>query len=117
MLMERQIYEVLNEIIDPCSEAAGAPAGLVDMGLVRTVNIEPRADKPSLRILIGVTHPMCLMAGVFLNEAKVRLEQLPDVGDVTVELDGNHIWTPADMTPAYRKNLKENRRDQIGRPT
>ena len=48
----------LNDVVDPCSVVAGAPAGLADMGLVRLVQIE-RGSSGSIRLVVkvGVTHP------------------------------------------------------------
>jgi len=35
------VRAVLNQIIDPCSRVAGAPVGLVDMGLIRRLTVTP----------------------------------------------------------------------------
>ena len=35
-----EVRALLNAIVDPCSLAAGAPAGIDEMGLVRDVEVE-----------------------------------------------------------------------------
>ena len=101
-----EIRICLNGIVDPCSITAGAPAGLVDMGLVSKAEIEPR-DEGGLRavIEIGITHPFCMMAGVFLNEVRQRVGALDGIEEVVVSLDSDTVWTPALMTEDYRARL------------
>ncbi|MCG8442306.1 MAG: iron-sulfur cluster assembly protein, partial [Caulobacterales bacterium] len=66
MIDEAAVRACLNTIIDPCSEAAGAPAGLADMGLIDSIEIEEAEEGARVRIALCVTHPTCLMAGAFL---------------------------------------------------
>lgn len=101
-----RINECLNAIVDPCSITAGAPAGLVDMGLVMKSEIEPR-DEGGLRavIEIGITHPFCMMAGVFLNEVRQRVGAIDGIAEVAVTLDSNTVWTPDLMSAPYRAKL------------
>src|SRR5580658_3646622 len=71
---------ILNEIIDPCSAAAGVPAGLVDMGLVREATLTSLPDGGCrATVRISVTHPFCLMAAVFLGDVEKRVRLLPEV--------------------------------------
>ena len=106
MIAEADIRAVLNEIVDPCSAAAGNAAGLGDMGLIREVRLDREGAGTNVFVSIGVTHPMCLMAGVFLNEARTRLGKIRGVGKLTVELDSGHVWTPDDLSPDYRARLE-----------
>jgi metal-sulfur cluster biosynthetic enzyme len=99
--LEGAVRDALNGIIDPCSRTAGAPAGLGDMGLI----MEVRVDGAKVSVKLGVTSPMCLMAGVFLAEARARVAALPGVESADVDLDHQTIWTPALMDPAYGRRL------------
>lgn len=102
-----EVRERLNGIIDPCSITAGAPAGLVDMGLVRDLRLEPDGQGGQRAVVaIGITHPFCMMAGVFLNEVRKRVILIEGVDDVEVCLDSDTIWTPELMTQAYRDRLE-----------
>lgn len=107
---EARVREVLNGVVDPCSVAAGSPAGLADMGLVRRVELTPAADgsgATDVRVVIGVTDYGCVMGAPFAMEAYKLLATLPGVGRVDVELDGEFDWLPDDMSPAYRRRLAE----------
>jgi metal-sulfur cluster biosynthetic enzyme len=101
-----RMHECLNGIVDPCSITAGAPAGLVDMGLVGRAELEDR-DEGGVRavIAIGITHPFCMMAGVFLNEVRTRIGGLDGIDEVAVSLDSDTVWTPDRMTADYRARL------------
>jgi metal-sulfur cluster biosynthetic enzyme len=103
-----EVRECLNGIVDPCSITAGAPAGLVDMGLVSKTAFEPR-DQGGLRavIEIGITHPFCMMAGVFLNEVRKRIGAIDGIEEVVVSLDSDTVWTPELMTEDYRARLAD----------
>jgi len=112
MISEVDVRASLNEIIDPCSTAAGCSAGLDEMGLVRAVEVCETASGTDIRVVIGVTEYGCLMGAPFANEAYRRLQALPGVGAITVELDGEFDWDRDDMRADYQKRLKHHR---IGR--
>ncbi len=104
--LETAVRDCLNTIVDPCSIAASAPAGLVDMGMVSALTIEDlRGGAHRAVIQIGITHPFCMMAGVFLNEVRQRVPQIAGIAEVEVSLDNETLWTPDRMTPAYRDRL------------
>jgi metal-sulfur cluster biosynthetic enzyme len=105
------IYSQLNAIVDPCSVAAGLPAGLLDMGLVREVDIVEDANGGArVSVVIAVTEYGCLMGAPFAQMACERLLQLPGVKDVDVKLDAKFDWSTADMDPKYQAALVEHRK-------
>jgi metal-sulfur cluster biosynthetic enzyme len=95
------VRATLNAIIDPCSVAAGCPAGLVDMGLVRSVELNGESPNVRVEITLAVTHPFCMMSAVFVNEARIRVGEISGVSACEVELDATVVWTDDDMTPEY----------------
>lgn len=107
--LRRRIEMTLNAIIDPCSEAAGAPVGLVDMGLVRDVELTVTDDGVAAHVVIGVTEIGCIMAAPFLHDAQRRLDELEDLATVEVVQDQAFDWVPEDMAPAYREHLAHRR--------
>jgi metal-sulfur cluster biosynthetic enzyme len=109
-LSEAEVRAALNEIVDPCSAAAGAPAGLDEMGLVREVEILAEPNGARVRVTIGLTQPLCLMGIPFLKSARERLSALPGVAEVDVSLASGIDWTPARLTPAYAERLHRLRR-------
>jgi metal-sulfur cluster biosynthetic enzyme len=106
---EEDVRGVLNQIIDPCSRVAGAPVGLVDMGLIRRLNLSPGADGVDVQLVIGVTEYGCLLAPSFASEARKLLGALPEIGTIDIELDGEFDWEPGDMSAAYRQQLADRR--------
>jgi metal-sulfur cluster biosynthetic enzyme len=108
--LDPKLLAALNEIIDPCSAAAGVPAGLVDMGLVREATLMPLPDggcKATVRI--SVTHPFCLMAAVFLGDVEKRVRALPGVREVASSVDSTVLWRPEMQSAAYRGRLAAHR--------
>jgi metal-sulfur cluster biosynthetic enzyme len=106
------VRSVLNSIIDPCSAAAGTPAGLSEMGLVRAVNISEGDDGANIQVTLAVTHPFCMMAAVFVNESRIRLSELPGVNSVEVSLDGRYLWSEDDFEPAYAARRRQSLQDR-----
>jgi metal-sulfur cluster biosynthetic enzyme len=109
-MTEDDIRDCLNAIQDPCSLAAGAPAGLIDMGMV----YEIRVDAEEIHVRLGTTDPRCMMACVFLHEARERLAGLAGSRRVTVALEDRSIWTPNRMTPDYKVRLDRVRATRRG---
>ena len=101
---EAEVRSALNAIVDPCSRAAGTPAGLEEMGLVRQVEISAEGDI-AVRVVIGVTEYGCLMGAPFAMDAYRILEALVGIGRVQVDLDSRFDWVPEDMSAAYRTQL------------
>ena len=95
----------LEAIVDPCSVAAGARAGLVSMGLVGDVAIETRDAGAHVDVTLFVTEPTCLMGAIFEAAAQNELAALPGVGSVAVRVDRTKLWSPEAMTPDYRRRL------------
>jgi metal-sulfur cluster biosynthetic enzyme len=104
---EATVWTTLNTIVDPCSRAAGAPAGIAEMGLVRQLEVQQSPEGARIRVVIGVTEPGCLMGAAFVNDACTRLRALPGVAEVQVSMDQAFDWTPQDMSPAYQTRLEQ----------
>jgi metal-sulfur cluster biosynthetic enzyme len=115
----RMVLAILEEIVDPCSTATGVPAGLVSMGLVRSVQLPSPATEGTLRVTLTMTEPGCLMAAIFAENARERLTPLAgadgfhDVTGVDVVLDATQVWEPDDMAPEYRRRLAAARRRRL----
>lgn len=114
-LTEAAVRGALNEITDPCSVAAGARAGIEELGLVRSLTIEPGPAGAVVHVTIGTTDPACLMIYPFAAESRRRVEALPGVARVEVELDVSEDWLPSDMSPGYRSKLAAMRSSRRGR--
>jgi len=116
MPTEQDIRASLNGIVDPCSAAAGAPAGLDEMGLVREVRIEPGPTGARVSVVLALTEPTCLMGIPFVRSARQRLAALDGVAEVDVSLAAGFDWTPAELSPAYAARLERVRELRRQRP-
>lgn len=105
------IAQTLEAILDPCSLASGAPAGLVSMGLVGPVTVKPVEGGLSsdVEVTLFVTEPGCMMSALFQVAAQEKLEKIEGVSSAKVHVDHGHIWDPSQMTEEYRERLKEYR--------
>jgi metal-sulfur cluster biosynthetic enzyme len=107
-----EVRAALDEIVDPCSVVAGAPAGLAEMGLVREVSVGESPAGAVVRVRIGLTEPGCMMGASFVVKARERLAALPGVARVDVELDHAADWHPSDADPAYQERLRSVRAER-----
>src|SRR5215210_1549936 len=107
--LRARVGELLNEVVDPCSAAAGAPAGLVDMGLIRELEVADGDGGLEVTVVVRVTHPSCMMAPIFLAKVQGLVHELPEVGAIHASLDTGFDWTPADMSDGYRARLSRHR--------
>jgi metal-sulfur cluster biosynthetic enzyme len=110
---EEVIRAAINTIVDPCSRAAGAPAGLNDMGLIRKLDIWPTDTGVGVHVVIGVTEYGCLLGPAFATQVERVVGSVPGVEHLTVDLDAAFDWLPEDMSPAYQAMLASRR--QAGR--
>ena len=107
----------LETIVDPCSAAAGAPAGLVSMGLVGDLIVEEGQGGAHIDLTLFLTEPGCMMGAVFQQVAQSELGSLPGVESVEVRVDYAHVWDRDQMTPAYRRRLADFRSSQSAHMT
>jgi metal-sulfur cluster biosynthetic enzyme len=116
--LKETICRALEAIVDPCSQAMGAPAGLVSLGLVKGLDIEERQGRrASVRVTLCITEPGCLMAAVFQEAAQQKLSSLPGVDEVEVVVDHGHVWDREQMKPEYRLRLERLRAERLARMT
>ncbi len=106
-LDEALVRATLDTIVDPCSRAAGAPAGINEMGMIPEIKFLPGdGNHADLEVRLIVTHPFCMMSNIFVKEIVERLEALDGVGEVKVDFDPGSIWTPDLMHPDYAERLE-----------
>ena len=78
--------------------------GLVEMGLVRSVDVTPAGE---VTVCLRLTSPFCEMIGFFKNTAVDRIRSLPSVVSVTVETDSGFDWSPEYMSPARQEQRRQ----------
>jgi metal-sulfur cluster biosynthetic enzyme len=99
------VAAALNAVIDPCSAAAGEPAGLLEMGIVQRVRIDARW----VEVTLLPTFAGCLFSGLFAETITQRLDELPWCRRATVEMTAEELWTEARMSPGLARRLARRR--------
>jgi len=96
-LTEEKVYEVLGEIYDP-----EIPIDIVNLGLVYSVEI----DSDVLNINMSMTSPGCPAATQIVTEAKLMLEDLPEVREANIEIVWDPPWNPDMLSEAAKESLR-----------
>jgi metal-sulfur cluster biosynthetic enzyme len=106
-LTEDDVLAILDGVLDPCATAAGVRGSIVEMGIVRRVEITEAAESGHLdvRVAIGVTEPTCIMFHAFARDAHQLLAADARIGRVTVDLADYEPWTELDMAPRLQADL------------
>ncbi len=115
--LREAISSRLEAIVDPCSAASGAPAGLISMGLVGDVKIEEREQGAHVDVTLYLTEPGCIVGAIFQVTAQRELAALPGIESADVQIDHAYLWDPTQMTPAYQARLAEFRACQAAHMT
>lgn len=113
MTTVEEVITSLREIVDPCSAATGVPLSIVDMGLVRHVEI----DGDEVRVELRLTSPLCHQVPYFLMEIERLVGALDGVRSVTCDYDLGLEWTPALINPAASDRLAAQRDISYGPKT
>ena len=95
-LTKEKVYEVLGEIYDP-----EIPIDIVNLGLVYSVEI----DSDIININMSMTSPGCPAATQIVTEAKLMLEDLPEVKEANIEIVWDPPWNPDMMSEAAKESL------------
>lgn len=110
----RALLKLINEVVDPCSTVAGAPAGLVEFGLVRGVDLQ-RADAGAWNVCVRLmlTEPGCIMGGPFAVRVRDKLASVPLVASLDVRIESVGMWSEELMSKAYATRLAAARASRV----
>jgi metal-sulfur cluster biosynthetic enzyme len=100
------VREKLDEIVDPCSEARGTDISIVEMGLLKRVEV----DGGSVHVELRITSPSCMMVGYFIEQADERVGDLPGVEEVTLSTDAGLSWRDEMMAEDAKERRREHQR-------
>ncbi|MDA7086579.1 putative Fe-S cluster assembly protein SufT [Pseudomonas sp. SA3-5] len=96
-----QVVEVLRSVYDP-----EIPVNVVDLGLIYQCQAQPLADGGQrVNIKMSMTAPGCGMGDVLKEEARAKVQALPGVSQVEVELVWEPPWDQSRMSEAARLQL------------
>lgn len=92
----------LENVIDPCSEANGTNMDVVEMGLLKSIDVEDGQVTVDLRL----TSPHCMMVPFFIQRIDEEVSELSAVESVDVTHDTGMEWRP-DMISASGQRKRE----------
>jgi len=98
--LRERILEVLRQIYDP-----EIPVNIVDLGLIYRLDIEEYEDGARVEIDMTLTAPGCSLGPVLSEEVKQRVEQIPGVKEVTVNVVFDPPWTSDRLSETARLEL------------
>ena len=85
---EDAVRDALREIVDPCSAATGSNLDIVEMGLLKSVEV----DAGEVCVEMRLTTPACHMVPYFIEEIDESVGALSGVESVEVETDDGMEW-------------------------
>jgi metal-sulfur cluster biosynthetic enzyme len=104
---KRDVESTLNAITDPCSVASGVPIGLVDMGIVESVEMQ---SDYSVKVTLLPTFPGCIYTAVFAHEIQAKLAELEWTSEIDIVVEaGGALWDEDRMSATARTRLHEAR--------
>ncbi|WP_242406155.1 metal-sulfur cluster assembly factor [Halostagnicola larsenii] len=111
MTTVRAVRESLREVVDPCSAATGSNLDIVEMGLVKSVDVSGSHVQVSMRL----TTPACHMVPYFFEEVEGRVGELSGVESVELETDGGFEWSEEMLSDAAKRKRQAVLDDQEAR--
>ena len=95
--VKQKIIETLKTIFDP-----EIPVNIYELGLIYKIEID---DDKSVVIDMTLTAPNCPIAGDIVAEVKEKVEQLPEVSEVFINLTFDPPWDMTMMSDEARLEL------------
>ena len=101
MVPDERVWDALRQCYDP-----EIPVNIVDLGLIYEVKVEEEfPGNANIYIRMTLTAPGCGMGPMIAADVKRRVQQIPGVANVLVELVFDPIWNPAMMTESAKLML------------
>jgi probable FeS assembly SUF system protein SufT len=97
---ENQVWEAIRNCYDP-----EIPVNVVDLGLIYDCKINSKADANEVYILMTLTNAGCGMGPVIADDVKRKVEHVPNVDQVTVELTFDPPWNNDMLTDEAKLEL------------
>ncbi|MDE1804932.1 MAG: metal-sulfur cluster assembly factor [Candidatus Micrarchaeota archaeon] len=97
MVSIRQVTDVLKKCVDP-----ELGINIVDLGLIHDIKIDKQNN---VVVKLTMTSPMCPVTSVIMADAELRLEEIPDHGEIKLELEWEPMWTPEMISRNIRATM------------
>lgn len=97
----QQVLDMLRTVYDP-----EIPVNVVDLGLIYQCQASPLADgSQRVEIKMSMTAPGCGMGDLLKEDARARVQSIPGVSQVEVEIVWEPPWDQSRMSDAARLQL------------
>jgi metal-sulfur cluster biosynthetic enzyme len=98
--IDTAILDALRDVYDPCCAERGV--SVVDMGLIRSAALRGGAARVELLLTTG----WCPFAARVVEDVRRRLDELPGVDRVDVEVAWDEAWTTDRLSESARRTLQ-----------
>ncbi len=99
--LEERVWDEMRKCFDP-----EIPVNIVELGLVYDCRVDPPADGgQEVHVKMTLTAPGCGMGEILAQDVQRRIESLPGVKGVRVEVVFDPPWNPGMMSEAARLQL------------
>jgi metal-sulfur cluster biosynthetic enzyme len=96
-LTPADVTDALKNTVDP-----EIGINIVDLGLIYKIEIDEQND---IKLTMTMTSPMCPVTSVIMADVQLRLENLPGVGKVVLDLVWEPAWNPEMISEEYRLSM------------
>jgi len=97
MITEEHVWIQIRKCYDP-----EIPVNIVELGLIYDMSMTLGETGAFIKVTMTLTAPGCGMGQVLQDDVKRKVEQLPGVSEVDVELTFDPPWSPERMSEVAR---------------
>ena len=91
------VKEKVVGILKKCNDPE-LPIDLWNLGLIYDLSIKQNGDDYDVNILMSLTTPGCTMGQYMMDDIKMKLATLENMGKVDIDLTFDPPWNPEMMT-------------------
>ena len=100
-ILEEKVWKALKECYDP-----EIPVNIVDLGLVYDLKVDDEIPgEANVFVMMTLTAPGCGMGPMIAADVRRRVQNVPSVRNVRVELVFDPTWNPSMMSEAAKLML------------
>ena len=91
--MKKKVVDILKK----CNDTE-LPIDLWNLGLIYDLNINKNENNFDVSILMSLTTPGCTMGQYMMDDMKMKLTTIENIGKIDIELTFDPPWNPEMMT-------------------
>ena len=91
--MKKKVVDILKKCNDP-----ELPIDLWNLGLIYDLNINENENNFDVSILMSLTTPGCTMGQYMMDDMKMKLTTIENIGNIDIELTFDPPWNPEMIT-------------------